>query len=35
MYGDGYGYRSSQHISMVRHLEDAVYEMSKTLYSND
>ena len=35
MYGDGYGYRSSQNSWMVKHLENAVSEMSKDLSPND
>ncbi len=35
MYGDGYGYRSSQNTWMVKHLENAVSKMSEALLPND
>jgi NDP-4-keto-2,6-dideoxyhexose 3-C-methyltransferase len=35
MYGDGYGYRSSQNNWMIQHLQSAVAEMSKDLQAND
>ena len=35
MYGEGYGYRSSQNTWMVQHLETAVSKMSEVLLQND